>query len=341
MNVNPVKINIELDSWKSGKWYAKKEVRKDKETIVNFFQRDGKRSLLQKFQDFRNNVRSGTELASKYSKELGLTEDAFSNPKNKSVKSSISNQKLDEFFRAANNKLDNDEPFQKSDPLVSRSYEEIDIRINNTPVLADEDFKNMTLRFFSSQMVNANKIYTDYKDHIALALDIRANPSFTTEGKKIDKAIEALQELRNINLSGYEYSDMTNYNYRKFEFNEKVDSLITVLEKGSKREVDKEKNYEVRKDVKMHIFKLDMHRDYRNDPEFSSHLGLAMDVRDKPNFSARKDEMEAAKKALTDFKKADGYVLREIKNRVDKSVADLVKALDAAIAKASLQTPTN
>lgn len=84
-----------------------------------------------------------------------------------------------------------------------------------------------------------------------------------------------------------------------------------------------------------------MHRDDRHDPDFTSHLGLAMDIRNKPNFSANKDEMEAAKKALNEFRKTDGYnVLSEIKNRVNKSVADLIKALDAAIAKASPQNPT-
>ena len=38
MKVNPLKVNIELASTEStGKWYAKKEVNKDKETTVTFF----------------------------------------------------------------------------------------------------------------------------------------------------------------------------------------------------------------------------------------------------------------------------------------------------------------
>ena len=62
MKLNPVKVNIELKSADSdGKWYAKKEVNKYKETTVTFFQRDSKRTFLQKIQDFKNNVRSGTD----------------------------------------------------------------------------------------------------------------------------------------------------------------------------------------------------------------------------------------------------------------------------------------
>jgi hypothetical protein len=73
MNVNPLNVNIELKSAESnGKWYAKKEVSKDEGTTITFFQRDGKPPLLQKFKDFTKGVRNGTELASKYSKELGL-----------------------------------------------------------------------------------------------------------------------------------------------------------------------------------------------------------------------------------------------------------------------------
>ena len=39
MNVNPLKVNIELKSAESnGKWYAKKEVSKDKETTSTLFE---------------------------------------------------------------------------------------------------------------------------------------------------------------------------------------------------------------------------------------------------------------------------------------------------------------
>ena len=74
-------INISLDLAKEGKWYAQEKVNKQGDATVTFFQRDGKQSLSQKFKDYRNGVRSGTELASKYSKELGLPAQAFSNPK--------------------------------------------------------------------------------------------------------------------------------------------------------------------------------------------------------------------------------------------------------------------
>lgn len=60
MNLNPIKINIELNTENNGKWYAKKKVDKHGTEVI-FFQRDGQRSLLQKFKDFKNNVRSGTE----------------------------------------------------------------------------------------------------------------------------------------------------------------------------------------------------------------------------------------------------------------------------------------
>ena len=98
-------ININLDPAKEGKWYAKENVTKRGETTVTFFQRDGKRSFLQKFKDFRNNVHSGTELASKYSKELGLPAEALSNPKNKSEKVTISNDKLNTLFRHTYQKI--------------------------------------------------------------------------------------------------------------------------------------------------------------------------------------------------------------------------------------------
>ena len=230
MNVNPLKVNIELASTEStGKWYAKKEVNKDKETTVTFFQREGKRTVLQKIKDFKNNVRSGTDRINKYRNELGIPEKAISNLKNKSINNSITNEEINTLFRAAHAKLQNDEAFQKSDPLVSRSSKEIDVRINNEPVLKGKDFKHTTLRFFSSKMVNANKDYKEFKDHITLALDIRANPKFPSVGKEIDKAIEALKELKEINLVGHDYPELTDYDYRKFEFNEKVDSLIVAL----------------------------------------------------------------------------------------------------------------
>jgi len=150
MNVNPLKVNIDLKSDESnGKWYAKKNVSKDKETTVTFFQREGKRTFLQKIKDFRNGVRYGTELASKYSKELGLSSQVFSNPKNKSEKPTISNDDLNKIFREAHAKLKNDEPFQKSDPLVSLGSKEIEVSIDNELILEGKDFKNMTLNAHS------------------------------------------------------------------------------------------------------------------------------------------------------------------------------------------------
>lgn len=81
MKVNPININIELNIESNGKWYAKKGVNKPGETEVTFFQREGQRSLLQKFKDFKNNVRSGAELAKKYCNELGISDKVITNPK--------------------------------------------------------------------------------------------------------------------------------------------------------------------------------------------------------------------------------------------------------------------
>ena len=238
MKVNPLKVNIELKSAESnGKWYAKKEVSKDKETTVTFFQRDGKRTLLQKFQDFKNNVRSGTDRINKYRNELGIPEKTISNLKNKSVNNSITNEEINTLFRAAHAKLQNDEAFQKSDPLVSRNSKPIEISINSEPILKGKDFKTATLKFFSSQMNYTNKDYESFKDHIALALDIRANPKFQADGKKIDQAIDALKELKNINLLGYEHKELRNYDEREYAFNEKVDSLIAVLNTALKKTI--------------------------------------------------------------------------------------------------------
>ena len=235
MKLNPVKVNIELKSADSdGKWYAKKEVNKYKETTVTFFQRDSKRTFLQKIQDFKNNVRSGTDRIKKYRNELGIPEKTMLNLKSKSVNNSISNEELNTLFRAAHAKLKNDEPFQKSDPLVSRSSKEIEVSINNEPILKGKDFKQTTLRFFSSKVVNANKDYAEFKEYITLALDIRANTKFPADDKQIDKAVEALKELKEINLVGHDYPELTDYDYRKFEFNEKVDSLIRALKKATK-----------------------------------------------------------------------------------------------------------
>ena len=144
MKVNPININIELNSGDNGKWYAKKGVNKQGETEVTFFQREGQRSLLQKFKDFKNNVRSGTELAKKYCNELGISDKVITNPKNKSVNSSITNEELNTLLRATHEKLKNDNPFQKSDPLVSIRDKEIKVSINVKQILNVEDFNLQT-----------------------------------------------------------------------------------------------------------------------------------------------------------------------------------------------------
>ena len=153
------------------------------------------------------------------------------------MNNSITNEEINTLFQAAHAKLQNDEAFQKSDPLVSRSSKEIEISINNEPILKGKDFKTTTLKNFSAQMNHTNKDFEGFKDHIALALDIRANPKFQADGKKIGEAIEALKELKNINLLGHDHKELRNYDEREYAFNEKVDSLIAALNTKLKKTI--------------------------------------------------------------------------------------------------------
>ncbi len=224
-------ININLDPEKGGKWYATENKTKRGDVKVTFFQRDGKQTFLQKFKDFRSGVRSGTELASKYSKELGLPAEAFSNPKTK-------NAFLNNAFREAVKKLKENESFKSTEPLVSHSDMDNRKRIDIT--------------------VNTSKITTS---------------------------------------------------------------------------VDKKKYYEVSKEVKIHNFKINLNRNDQANSVFTSHLRLAFDARDNPDFSATKDEMEAAKKSLIDIKKAplrlgDYQIESEQKKEFDLTVNDLLKPLE-------------
>jgi len=230
-------INIKLDSNKGGQWYAR-ENKTQKGVTVTFFQRAGKQTFLQKFKDLINVARSGTELASKYSKELGLPKDAFSNPKNEYTKESISNDQLNQIFGSTYRRLEEKTSFYTTDLLVSHFD-----RAQNKQV---------------DIMVNKSKI-------------------------------------------------------------------IGV--------VSEEKNYEIQKEVKIHNLKTNLYRINQADTDFTSHLSLAFDIRDKPNFSTNKDEMEAAKKALIDIKKVPlrlGDYQTEIqqKKEFDLTINDLLKPLE-------------
>jgi hypothetical protein len=235
MNVNPIKVNITLDSSKEGKWYAKENVTKRGDTEVTFFQRDGKRTLLQKFKDFRNGVRYGTELASKYSKELGLPKEALSNPKNKSEKSTMSNESLNEMFRTAHEKLQKNEPFQKLDPLVSNTDEKINITINKENINNTEDYKNFTLGYFQANLDKKSISYDGSKKHILLALDVRANPSFRADIKKIGEAIDALKNIKTITLTADPYKTQEYIDNLNKIFQTKVDNLIASLNTALKK----------------------------------------------------------------------------------------------------------
>lgn len=237
MKILTTSINIKLDSNKGGQWYAR-ENKTQKGVTVTFFQRAGKQTFLQKFKDFTNGVRTGTELASKYSKELGLPKDAFSNPKNEYTKESISNDQLNQIFGSTYRRLEEKISFYTTDLLVSHFD-----RAQNKQV---------------DIMVNKSKI-------------------------------------------------------------------IGV--------VSEEKNYEIQKEVKIHNLKTNLYRMNQADTDFISHLSLAFDIRDKPNFSTNKDEMEAAKKALIDIKKVPlrlGDYQTEIqqKKEFDLTINDLLKPLE-------------
>jgi hypothetical protein len=131
-------INIKLDSNKGGQWYAR-ENKTQKGVTVTFFQRAGKQTFLQKFKDLINVARSGTELASKYSKELGLPKDAFSNPKNEYTKESISNDQLNQIFGSTYRRLEEKTSFYTTDLLVSHfdraQNKQVDIMVNKSKII--------------------------------------------------------------------------------------------------------------------------------------------------------------------------------------------------------------
>ncbi len=213
-------ININLDPAKEGKWYAKENVTKRGETTVTFFQRDGKRSFLQKFKDFRNNVRSGTELASKYSKELGLPAEALSNPKNKSEKVTISNDKLNTLFRHTYQKIRDRKTFEQSDPLVSYFNEKqnVDICINNYFVLkgtpeppvkfnpissaASDDVFQFTWVKLNNRFVNN---YGDEKltNFVVLSHKIKEEPNFSATKEELLEAREFFEGVVKLNVTNY------------------------------------------------------------------------------------------------------------------------------------------
>jgi hypothetical protein len=234
MNVNPLKVNIELKSDDiNGKWYAKKDVSKDKETTVTFFQREGKRTFLQKIKDFRNGVRYGTELASKYSKELGLSEEVFSNPKNKSEKPTISNDTLNTKFREAQEKLGKNEIFKESDSLVS--HNDISIYINKAKINNAEDHKNSTVHYFFRNFYKHETSLDNWEKHISLALDVRANPSFQADIKKIDEAIDFFSKVKDLTLP-YDHYKTEEYNENRNKiFQDKVNHLLSSLNTALKK----------------------------------------------------------------------------------------------------------
>ena len=61
----------------------------------------------------------------------------------------------------------------------------------------------------------------------------------TLDGVDLSKAIKSLKDLRENKLAGNTTPERTNYVSRKLEFDKKIESLITELEKASKKDIDK------------------------------------------------------------------------------------------------------
>ena len=85
--------------------------------------------------------------------------------------------------------------------------------------------------------------------------------------------------------------------------------------------------------MKIQNLKTNLYRNGQANSVFTSHLSLAFDIRDNPDFSATKDEMEAAKKSLIDIKKVplrlgDYQLESEQKKEFDLTVNDLLKPLE-------------
>jgi len=231
-------INITLDPAKEGKWYAQEKVNKQGDTTVTFFQRDGKQSLSQKFKDYRNGVRSGTELASKYSKELGLPAQAFLNPKIKHTNKSISNEQLNQLFGATKRRLDEDTSFHKSDLLVSHVDSEknikVNIKVNNSMIRDDETKREIKkendMFYFRSSLFRTNNDYSDFEPHLRLAINISDEPKFLAGKDKMQDAKKALTDIKATRLKSDAYQTPEDDKKQKEKFDAVVYSLIKGLD---------------------------------------------------------------------------------------------------------------
>ena len=231
-------INISLDLVKESKWYAQEKVNKQGDATVTFFQRDGKQSLSQKFKDYRNGVRSGTELASKYSKELGLPAQAFSHPKIKHTNKSISNEQLNQLFGTTKQKLDENIPFHKSDSLVSHVDSEknitVNIKVNNSMIRDDETKREIKkendMFYFRLSLFRTNNDYSDFEPHLRLAINISDEPNFLAEKDKMQDAKKALTDIKTTRLKSDAYQTPEDDKKQKEKFDAVVDSLIKALD---------------------------------------------------------------------------------------------------------------
>ena len=224
-------INISLDPAKEGKWYAQENVTKKGDATVTFFQRDGKQTFLQKFKYFRNGVRSGTELASKYIKELGLPPEAFSTPKKS--KETISNDQLNQIFGSTYRRLEEKISFEESDLLVSHfdreENKQVNIKINQSLVWDDETIresrKNDDLSYFQRSLFKTNNNYSNFDPHLRLAIEVRDKPNFSAKKDEIETAKKALTDIKTTRLKSLLYQTTDDDIKIKGEFDAAVDIL--------------------------------------------------------------------------------------------------------------------
>ncbi len=244
-------INITVDPTKTGKWYAQEHISKQGDTTVTFFQRDGKRSISQKFMDAIKGVRYGTELASKYAKELHLPSEAVSNIKDKNGRNLISNDQLNQLFGTTKRRMEEDIPFQKSDLLVSyvektkdRKEHKVTINVNETKILdkqtkREKDKEYLWTDFHASLFrteahTKANP--EDLEKLISLAVDVRDEPDSSFDLNQMNAAKEIFAGFKeNFSPRAGSYQTPKERDEIQTKFNSMVDSLLKPLEDAIKK----------------------------------------------------------------------------------------------------------
>jgi hypothetical protein len=239
-------INITVDPTKTGKWYAQEHVSKQGDTTVTFFQRDGKRSISQKFMDAIKGVRYGTELASKYAKELHLPSEAVSNIKDKNGRNLISNDQLNQLFGTTKRRMEEDIPFQKSDLLVSyvektkdRKEHKVTINVNETKILNEEKkieiAKLDLMAYFLTSLLRTDSYREDLYQHLSLAIDVRDELNYSFDLDQMNAAKEMLAGFKYVTLNRDKLATAEERHKVQSNFNSMVDSLLKPLEDAMRK----------------------------------------------------------------------------------------------------------